>query len=77
MGGEGEHIMLLLWYTPSPSPYFNICSSIITKSKDKGVHMSKAKHVAQSKQNHVSGTYNLSQSINYKVLYQPVFQWSV
>ena len=38
----------------------------LKRGKDQGVYTSKTKHVTQSKQNNVSGTYNLPQSIRWQ-----------
>ena len=63
-------------------PRLPVCTTVkyLKTGEDQGVHMSKAKHVTQSKEN--PPTMSLVLTIHPKVsggnvLYQPVFQWSV
>lgn len=71
----GEHIIYYFDTLPAPPPTSTFAASTITclyhglvlkTGEDRGVHTSKAKHVTQSTQIHVFGTYTLSLIIRWQ-----------
>ena len=66
-GGVRILFTTLIPYQPLPLQLPVCTLGLVQKTgKDKGVHTNKAKHVTQSTQNHVFGTYTLSLIIRWQ-----------